>query len=372
MSPPTIAQKLRASVEQLPLLPVITGFDGFVDEIVQVVAERTSLTTFRPVETISDFGRQITAAAGRSSLRETVINRIDAGGCAINMGDGLAALGLPVTTFATVGEPLHPAFREYARRATLYSWGIEPGKTIAYEFADGKLMFSYVTSLQEFHPDNLRAQLADGRFLQSCRQAKLMAITNWSLFPHMTSCWRFLLEQVFSRLSPPVRFFFDLVDPSSRSEADILDMLEALRRYQTCGPVTLGLNANEAQVLGRIAGVSFHPLQHPGDGLTLARSLREKLGLQEIVIHALKWACAVHGREEDQVFGPYCENPQKSTGAGDRFNAGYVLAALLGFTLHERLVVATHCSGFFVRTARSAALEELARFLETTAPQSVP
>ena len=143
---------LRA-LESLPKVPapVVVGFDGFVDEMINVVAERTSLDDFSSVPDIATFGGLISAAAGHSSLREIVVNAVHPGGCAVNLGDGLAALGVPVDCFATLGEPVHPAFREPASRfRKAISWGREPGRTLAFEFADGKLMFSSVKQLAEF------------------------------------------------------------------------------------------------------------------------------------------------------------------------------------------------------------------------------
>jgi sugar/nucleoside kinase (ribokinase family) len=63
--------------------------------------------------------------------------------------------------------------------------------------------------------------------------------------------------------------------------------------------------------------------------------------------------------------GSYCAQPKKSTGAGDRFNAGYCLGLLLQLDARSRLACACAGSGFFVREARSATLAELADFVLT-------
>ncbi len=81
-----------ASLPKAPA-PVVVGFDGFVDEMISVVAERTSLDDFVSIPDIPTFGSLISAAAGHSSLREIVVNAVQPGGCAVNLGDGLAALG---------------------------------------------------------------------------------------------------------------------------------------------------------------------------------------------------------------------------------------------------------------------------------------
>ena len=50
----TLAGKLRNAPQPLPSLAV--GFDGFVDEMISVVGERHSLTSFQAVPDISTFG----------------------------------------------------------------------------------------------------------------------------------------------------------------------------------------------------------------------------------------------------------------------------------------------------------------------------
>lgn len=342
---------------------VVTGFDAFVDEVICVVHERNGLDDYRRVESMSQFSELIAAAAGHSSLREIIVRQVDAGGCSINLGDGLVALGAAVETFATAGYPLHPAFVPYAQRATLHSWGSEPGRTLAYEFADGKLMFSAVAQLAEFTPQAISALLEDGAFLRACEAAGVIALTNWTLYPHMTACWRLLQQRVFGKLAKPPRLFVDLVDPSSRSAEAVTDMLDALRSFDTCGNVTLGLNQNEANILSRLSGCGLSNAEDAGQCCAQAEALRRVLGVGEVVIHARRHA--VLATEDGVVFkdGPFCEAPLKSTGAGDRFNAGYVLGVLLGCPPLACLTLATATSGLYVRLGRSASFDELIGFL---------
>lgn len=357
----------RARLAALPetTAPVAAGFDGFVDEMISVVAERSSLDHFTPVPDIAAFGRLVTAAAGQSSLREIVIHATHPGGCAVNLGDGLAPLGVPVHCFATLGEPPHPAFSQILPRfASFQTWGREPGRTLAFEFSDGKLMFSAVRQLQEFTPEEVRARLADGAYLRACEASRVIALTNWTLYPHMTAVWRLLVSEVYSKLGHRPAFFFDLVDPSSRAEADIRAMLGALPSFEACGPVTLGLNGNEAAIVARLLGLK-PAVNTPAETASLAAAIREALGVSEIVVHRNHFAVGASGQETAALPGPHCERPKKSTGAGDRFNAGYILGLLAGGALEEKLALGCATAGFFVRQARSASRAELASFLET-------
>jgi len=61
----------------------------------------------------------------------------------------------------------------------------------------------------------------------------------------------------------------------------------------------------------------------------------------------------LHGQAED------------STGAGDHFNAGFVVGRLLGLGVAHSLQLAVAASGFYVRHAVSPNREQLVRFLQT-------
>ncbi len=355
----SLAEALREKSGQLKNAHVVTGFDGFVDEMTSLVEERQSLTKFDRVPTISRFAGLVDAAAGRNSLREIVITRVDPGGCAINLGEGLASLGVPVSTFATVGEPMHSAFQTFAAQADLTSWGKEPGRTIAMEFEDGKLMFSAVSQLADFTPEHMAEKLADGKFINACRSASVIALTDWTLLPHMTACWELLQREVFSKLQRRPLIFLDLVDPSSRSLADIRAMLAVLSQFEQCGPVTLGLNANEAAVLAKASGLHGH-----GSDITaLGIELRDHLKITELLIHTRRNAVSLRSEGAVSMDGWFCDHPIKSTGAGDRFNAGWTLGYLLDLQPQERLLTALATAGFYVRHGRSPSFTELNQHL---------
>ena len=345
---------------------VVTGFDGFVDEMISVVGERRSPDDFAPVADIGTFGAMIAAAAGQSSLREIVVTAVQPGGCAVNLADGLASLGVTVDCFATVGEPPHPAFGDIAAKCHGFSsWGPEPGRTLAFEFDDGKLMFSAVEQLAAFTPHSVREHLTDGTYAAACEVAQVIALTDWSLYPYMTPVWRLLRSEVFSRLTHRPAFFIDLVDPSTRSVADIRDMAAILQEFEPVGPVTLGLNGNEANVLCRAHDLSSAPADAtPEQTLQQAFALRDLFGVTRVVIHRVPFAVSAAAESGCMQPGPYRAGVKKSTGAGDRFNAGFCLGLALGLDDSESLVLGCAASGFFVRNARSASREELVDFLE--------
>ena len=119
-----LATILRDRASTLADRTVVAGFDGFVDELIEVVDERQDLDTYQALPTIARFSEVLGQAAGRSSLREIVVRSQDAGGCAVNLGDGIARLGAPLHVFATLGNPRHAAFDDFAATcASVTSWG---------------------------------------------------------------------------------------------------------------------------------------------------------------------------------------------------------------------------------------------------------
>lgn len=359
----TLADLLIARAGSLRDLHVVAGFDGFVDEMIQVVDERQSLSQYRAVGSIPAFAGLIGAAAGRSSLREIVVTGVHAGGCAVNLGDGIASLGVALDYFGTLGQPLHPAFAAFANKcASCTAWGGDPGRTLALEFSDGKYMLSSVTQLAGFDAPLVQRALADGSFAAACRRAGLLAFTNWTLYPHMTACWDLISTQVLATLPRRPWLFIDLVDPRSRSHADIAAMLEVVTGFERHCRTVFGGNLNEANAVAEILGVA----QVHQDGPAVAEqaaALRHKLGVSQVATHCIRGAAVADASGAVWAEGPYTPTPKKSTGAGDRFNAGYCLGLLLDLPPRQRLALGAACSGYFVRNAASGDARAVAGLL---------
>jgi hypothetical protein len=371
MNPAELAKKLEGRITLPASLPVVAGFDAFVDEVIQVVGTRTSPDAYAPVSTIEEFGAWASASAGRSGLREFVTLDRTAGGCTVNAGDGIAALGFPVDAFAGVGTPPDRAFKDFGSRCrSVNPLGMEPGRALVYEFHDGKLMFCSFSHFSRFTPDYLANEMADGRYRKACESAAGIAVTSWSVYPHMTECWKYLQGEVFSHLTHRPQFFLDLADPASRSPGDLIGMVAALSGFEKIGPSTLSLNGNEANRIARALGF-VEATNDPHDIERLASQIRERAQISELGIHLIRSATGVTAKGAVTVNGPYCPNPRKSVGAGDRFNAGWLAGGLLDLSIEDRLLFGVAVSGFFVRAARSGSFSEIIDFLRRWAGGSL-
>ncbi len=119
------AAALRAFQPRLAEMPVMLGFDGFVDSIIDVVSKREDMTRYLPFETIEAFGERIAAAAGHSTNFEFVVKQRKLGGNGPIMANAMAAAGFAVTYLGALGEPeIDPVFRELAERGGAF--GVRP------------------------------------------------------------------------------------------------------------------------------------------------------------------------------------------------------------------------------------------------------
>jgi sugar/nucleoside kinase (ribokinase family) len=158
------------------------------------------------------------------------------------------------------------------------------------------------------------------------------------------------------------KLFFDLADPEKRSKADIQRALALISRFEKYFDVILGLNEKEGYEIGEV--LSLDTSDHSPEGLArMAINIQSELKINTLVIHPVAFALAVSDGKADLVQGPFCEKPLISTGAGDHFNSGFCLGKMLGLDNVNSLMAAVSTSGFYVRTAKSPTVSDLAQFL---------
>lgn len=358
-----LAQRLEASTSRIPSSPVVVGLDAFVDQVYTVVSQRIDSQKFERVAELRDFGNWITASSGKSGSREAVLMEQAAGGCAVNQGDALATLGFPLSAF--VGGASDPAFNQFgAKCLCIEDLGIQPGRSVVYEFDDGKLMLCSYSHFSTITPEFLRTQFARLGFAKRCSQAAAIVLTSWSVYPQMNACWRFLQKEALAGITHKPRLFFDIADPASRTPSELREMLETIGGFEAIGPVTLSLNDNEARQVANAVGLD-------PDSKNLCSELRQKAGVTELGIHGIKWASSSTADADLTVESAYTPKPFKSVGAGDRFNAGWLASSLLDLPHELRLLMGCASSGFFVRNGRSATLPELVKFVRAWADGNI-
>ena len=357
------AARLLAGVEHASKQHAFVGLDGFVDEIIHVVDKRENAEKFQRLPTISSLAERLAGAAGRSTNIELVKQRTKLGGNGPIMANALAALGIKVTYIGALGYPnLHPVFNEFARRAEVHSI-CDPGHTVALEFDDGKLMLTKTAHFQEINWDNVQRRYGRDKFIDHFSTANLVAFVNWTMIPLMSDLWESLLKEFCPTTTGTRRkIFFDLADPEKRTPADIARALEIIIRFEKYFEVILGLNEKEAQEIGGVLGLA--PSKPSRDGLAaLSVEIQKRIPVNTLVVHPVSFALAVSDGMTSVVDGPFVEKPLITTGAGDHFNSGFCVGKLLGFDNAASVLTGVTTSGFYVRTAQSPAMEDVADML---------
>lgn len=308
----------------------------------------------------------IVAASGRSFGREFVVSRVEGGGNGPNLTEGLISLGVPVHLYGTLGQPRQVAFDTIAARClSCTSIGTGFGKTLALEFADGKLMLNETSRLADFDEAMMNRLIDEGGYAKACRESALIAFANWSRYPHMTACWRAASERVLATLTQTPWVFVDLADPAGRQPAEIMEMLGVVSSFQRRCRVVLGVNLSEAGVLQGVLGKE-KPGDDAGSMEAAAESLRTRLGIEMVVVHSQRRAAAgwlgaamQAGPESVCVEGTYVANPVRTTGVGDRFNAGVCAGLLAGRPMADCVKMGCLVGNWFVRTGTNITFDEL-------------
>lgn len=357
------AKQLTASVNSAAKMSAFVGLDGFVDEIIHMVDKRENAEKFTRIPTIAKLGERITAAAGQSTNIELVRKLTKLGGNGPIMANALASFGIKVTYLGALGWPnLHPVFQNFADIADVHTIG-EPGYTDALEFDDGKLMFGKLVQLAEINWKNIQARYGKDKFAKKFQTSNLVGFVNWTMLPYMSDIWQSIQKDLCKSLKGPRRsLFVDLADPEKRQTSDLERALDLIVKFNKYFSVILGLNEKEAFGICRAIGITH--TDHSPEGLCqLALKIQEKVNVDTVVIHPTAFALAASNGQVSLVKGPFVEKPFITTGAGDHFNSGFCLGKLLGFDNAQSLQCGVTTSGFYVRTAKSPSMKDLAKML---------
>lgn len=341
------------------------GFDGFVDEIIEVVDQRMSSSVYSKIQTIEGLGSRISRSANLSTNIELVPRVVKLGGNGPIMANALCATGQRVSYLGALGTPqIEQVFAELVHRCEQVFSFCEPAHTDALEFNDGKIMLGKLDSLKDITWENLLMSTGEEQLRSLFTQVDMIATVNWTMIPHMNQLWASLIN--FIAAEPPEippYLFIDLADPEKRSLQDKAVALELMKRFQNYYKVILGLNRKEASELARVLELKLSAAPEQVSILEITSQLATELGLWCVVVHSVDQAVAVQGKQVVVVPGPYTPTPVLTTGAGDNFNAGFCLGILLGLSLENALLLAKASSGFYVRQGYSGSFDELRGFI---------
>ncbi|MCB1118803.1 MAG: hypothetical protein KDK65_02460 [Chlamydiia bacterium] len=334
------------------------GFDGFTDEIIDVVQRREDLDNYTPYETISSLGDVLTK--GKSLNLELITKRTKIGGNAPILAHALSQWGHPITLAAPIGTDgsMEPLFEPLTSQCTRVIPLGPSAHSDALEFTDGKIILGKLDNVSSISIETLLQQVAKEELISLIAEADLFVSANWTMLPHTHTIWRFILTEVIPHLSPkPRHFFVDLADPKKRPVEDLKEALALLKDLTAHYHVILGLNTSEAHQVGSLLNCDQEEL------LPLCQAIQKESGLNQIVIHHTKEALTATTDQTAQTPTFHIPKPKISTGAGDNFNAGFCHALLLNLSLEECLQCGVATAGYYVRHGHSPTNPQLLTFL---------
>ena len=179
----------------------VVGLDGFVDKIVAPVKKRHGLgDQFDPIETITEMGEKITAAAGKSANIELFPRFEKLGGNGLIMANAMLSLGMNVRYIGALGSPnINPVFDEFARKTSAISL-CEPCNHHCIGIQGRKGYARQHTELGKYKLCKNDRTMWRRRIFRSLSKADLISIVNWTMIPKMTALLVELVEKVLPNL----------------------------------------------------------------------------------------------------------------------------------------------------------------------------
>ncbi len=355
-----IINKLQ-SIENTGLNKAFIGLDGYVDRIIRPVKQQGAK---QPLfyDTITDFALDCKEAAGVSHQFELFTQEVKLGGNAPIFAKALSSLGSDVCCMGSFGEEkLNPEFEELNKSCRLISLG-DPAETIALEFNDGKLILSELSSLDNLDWEKVRQISHASGLSEIIHNSRLFALVDWCNLKHATEIWEGLLNEYISVNGIRDKiFFFDLADPSKKSDQDIQKIFEAISGFRPYGKVYLGLNENETRKAHRaITGKSFQPVV---DLETVCEELFEKINVDTLLTHPVNRCIITTTKQVNVVPGKVVSQPKISTGGGDNLNSGFCFGLMNEFSPEECAIIGMANSGAYVQNGHSPDFDALVDYL---------
>ncbi|MDS0258781.1 hypothetical protein NDI56_05165 [Haloarcula sp. S1CR25-12] len=338
---------------------VVFGFDGYLDRVREVVADRTDPTSHERLPTLSGFRDRVDRSVEEeSSLSfEWLENGRRTGGHTCHLARAFGTWAFEPTLVGMYGDPVHESFEVEFGEYDLVTLG-EPGVTDAVEFDDGKLMLTEIGDTMTLDWAGLADRLGHERLLDRLEGAALLGVGYWSETPFLPDVLDGLAARWDDIEAPPETV---LVDPGDVRKLD-RDRLragrEAIGRLDEVTDVVVSANRAETGVLAdaydEAADRSFE---------AAAEEVYGALAPTWFVGHGVDRSVVVTGAGTDSVAVPAVDEPEMTTSSGDHFNAGLALGVISGLGPSAAVVLGNSVAGHFVRTADQPSLDEVSAFV---------
>ena len=357
-----------AAAEQLPATDefargrVVFGFDGYLDRVREVVADRSDPERYDRLDTLEGFGDRIerSVAADSSLSFEWLQHGTRTGGHTCHLARAFGHWGFDPAMIGMYGDPVLDTFAEEFADYDLHTLG-EPGYTDAVEFDDGKLMLIENGDTMDLDWATLTAAVDRETLRSRLDGATLLGTGYWAETPDLPDVLDGVADLWDEVDDPPGTVLVDPGDVRKLDSERLHSGTDAIGRLADRTRVVVSANRAETQLLAETYGD-----ETAGDDSLEAQAgaLRETFDASLFVAHGVDRSLVVSENGTASVAVPAVEDPELTTSAGDHFNAGLALALVSGVDPAGAVVVGNAVAGAFVRTGAPPGFEAVRAFVD--------
>ena len=340
---------------------VLLGIDGMIDEIWELIDSREGQTSYTKMTKLMQLGNAITERGNGGLAKERVPKRRSAGGFCCNTGRATGTMGVKTKLLGTFGEnEIDEVFNEIKDKTEMISIG-QAVKLFILEFVDGKLFLPHLDELLRLTWEKLVDIVGAEKLKQICN-VEIIGVGYWSNMYDFDNIINGFLN--ISNKEKTKRFFHDFANLNKRTPEALTDALKSLENINSKMPQTLSLNEHEGKILSEHLGF-YYPdtTKTKEDFEAVVKSvelIRDAIKIDEVVVHTPYFAVASTAKEGTVgTWQEHCEKPVKTTGAGDTFNGGYIMASLTDLPIKEKLDIANKVTNHYVANGVPPTIEEL-------------
>lgn len=358
------AAAVETARSQLPAtLPgerVVFGFDGYVDRVREVVADRHDPDDYDRLDTLAGFGDRVqdSVAADSSLSFEWLQHGTRTGGHTCHLARAFGHWGFDPTMIGMYGDPVLDTFAEEFADYDLHTLG-EPGYTDAVEFDDGKLMLIENGDTMDLDWETLTERVDRESLCSRLDGAALLGTGYWAETPDLPDVLDGVADLWDDLDDPPGTLLVDPGDVRKLDAERLHSGTDVIGRLADRTRVVVSVNRAETQLLADTYGEE--PI--PDDFEAQARIVADQFDASLLVAHGVERSLVLDGDDTTSVAVPAVDDPELTTSAGDHFNAGLALALVAGVDPAGAVVVGNAVAGAFVRSGEPPSFEAVREFV---------
>ena len=356
---------------------VVTLADGSVDSYCAAFDDEGDR-----IERREGFGRRI--ASGDHATVPIERESREPGGQAVNMARQAHALGAETTAYGHLDDPVFDGLPFETA-----SMG-EPSRISVFSFDDDDLMLSRRSAdVGDWSLTDLEAAAPSGD-ARTALSADAVCCGNWASLEGLTDA----IEALADALPAVETFVLDPGPVRTRSLEAVADLLAALGSLAASIEVVYSVNRSELEYTADAIAASDRfasdlaatsadsdadDTSDDRDGDDVAAdtdgdeesdlerlaTVRESAGITAAVIHETDIAAAATREDETVVGNLAVDDPERRTGAGDRFSAGLAVARARDWDWETALALGNCAASYYVATGETGTRGDFRSFLSS-------